>query len=522
MSQLDARPSAPLFGDILRKYVRVSSKNIAEILEIDPAQVSRWLHNQRVPGLNSGYVEKISERFHLAQDARDELEQAQIRTLKHLQKPKRHQSGDALPKRTERGSVPGLLQTVVNTLVSEQIPSSRVLASPIFLQEGPETEGYRAVIQEALRWMDELPELQEGQQREVLFTYQGEEPDVFSKPDPYNMTVQRVLKKGYTVRHLCRLDDNVFRTLWLVEDMLGFLKAGDYQPSYFKARGILYPSYDVFIIPGTVARLAFASKQARWIDSMLLITDPQQIAILQGHFERLAEQTEPLLQRYSSETGQHQAFYQALQDAEHQGGGRLLFQNGLSPLTSPLSWYEDSSFLRRLYRARKMDDEWQAQHYRQRVQDFEKYLQFYHSQDICSQAGIHALVTGKGKEFLFGFTRSFSPPPDEMRKWLQNVIRLLEYPNYELALLDEEQERNFSADPEHLWWEVTGEHGVLLQSWWSEGTEKIIEVDYTIKEPSIIRAFREHFQRLWKKIGPVNKSEVRSFLEGEIKLLENH
>jgi hypothetical protein len=69
-----------------------------------------------------------------------------------------------------------------------------------------------------------------------------------------------------------------------------------------------------------------------------------------------------------------------------------------------------------------------------------------------------------------------------------------------------------------LFWEITAK-GVFMEAWTPDAArEKEIEINLQIEEPTVVWAFWEHFDDLWKSINPVSKDirRVIVWLEDQI------
>ncbi len=90
--------------------------------------------------------------------------------------------------------------------------------------------------------------------------------------------------------------------------------------------------------------------------------------------------------------------------------------------------------------------------------------------------------------------------PEQIITHLENVIEMLgAYPNYQIALMDDDTKPNGDRLPDPLWL-VAGdrEHpAVFMEIWKQEDRIWRNDINVQIKEARIVRAFERHFDRLW-------------------------
>src|SRR5215471_6931120 len=107
----------------------------------------------------------------------------------------------------------------------------------------------------------------------------------------------------WKICHLWRIDQDVRRSIFLVENMLKLLGTGRYLPHYSSEYGTLSAPYDLLIVPRTAAMLFFATQNPRRDDAALLSHDPEQIELFRTHFYQLYAMSQPLAQTYLPEDG---------------------------------------------------------------------------------------------------------------------------------------------------------------------------------------------------------------------------
>lgn len=502
------------FGEYLGHLLRergCSGSRLAGMVGVDAALVYRWLRNEAVPKLDTAYCDEIAQKLHLTPAELSHLKAAQVYSLsKPIERRPKVRSNSAAVERLLRQAGP-------------QPPSPG--SSPAPLQSlAPRQSGViwgrPALLEAIISLLESLPALPRLQSNTVLLTFQGAEnafEDFPELQEQFTRTLLGVLQRGWQVRHLWRLDQDVRRSILLVEDMLKLLGTGHYHPSYMSQSGTLAPPYDLLIVPKTAAMLLLATQNSRRVDAALLSHDPEQIELLRTHFDQLYALSQPLAQIYLPEdTPRNWQVYAA---AESQPGGRSIVKDGLTFLTEPPSWYSRDSWL---VQSLDLSDEalaiaLESQH--RRYAAFQANVGSAPYRDICPRRAVERMVQAGEPPGNDRFPPGIKLPPQARREQLERAIHLLKtHPCYELALLDEEEEQFV---PTEMFWEVAGKQTALMLCWSTDKTGKDIVIELVIHEPAIVQAFHDYFAELWGRIAPAHKDKTRviAWLEQQLALL---
>ena len=304
---------------------------------IDAALVYRWLRNEAVPKLDTTYCDDIAQKLHLNQRELGQLKEAQIYSLSNPieRRPK---------TRSESAAVERLLRQA-----GPQPPSPGSSAAPLpplAPRQSGVIWGRPALLEAMTSQLEHLPALSRLQTNTLLFTFQGAEnafDDFPELQDQFTKALQGVLQRGWQICHLWRLDQDVRRSISLVENMLKLLGTGRYLPYFINQYGTIAPPYDLLIVPKTAAMLFFATQNPRRVDAGLLTHDPEQIELFRTHFYQLYALSQPLAQTYLP--GDESRNWEAYAEAESQPGGRVVVKDGLSFLTEPPTWYSEDWML---------------------------------------------------------------------------------------------------------------------------------------------------------------------------------
>ncbi len=479
-----------------------------EVQGVDPSLVRRWLRNERTPKLNSGHYERIVAVLGLGARERQQLRDAQVESLEG-------------PPVWLKGDVG---EGVERILRSEQREGLRLpvgdAALPIARLPFPgQIRGRTNVLRCYIALLEAAPESPPPEDREILFTYQGEGTfdDYTDLLPSWLAALRATLQRGYGAVHLLRIDADARRSARLVEHMLTLLgTAGSYQPRYFARYGIISPSYDLFYVPGAGAIVGFATEQPTRTDAALFVSNPQQMDVLRGHFQALKAQTKPLLVSYACEGGALE-FLEALVRVEQKEGDCFLSKNGLSLHTEPPSWFHRDHHRPRNVSAYPADPGLVRELQRRRLNAFYQQVESHGFREICPKSAVVRMVR-EGVASPHGFAEALTC--QERLEQIENLIALLNsFDNFQLALASETEERDcLTSGFWEVKWSVEGEHSVLMEgSSLTEGrAEKRLGVE--ILEPTMCAAFRDYFLELFEhKLSPLSRDrrEAKLFLEAQ-------
>ena len=288
--------------------------------------------------------------------------------------------------------------------------------------------------------------------------------------------------------------------------MLRLLGArGAYSVRRFSPLGSPTPPSDFLTIPGRLAVQFFATEQSGYVDAAIFLDDPEQVAVLTTHCQRLAAQTTPLLEAFLPGTLRP---YEVITEVEEELGNRLLVQQELSALTRPDSWLHRDSRWARTHQERGLDAQKLIDLYRRRRRAMEVQVQRYHFRDTCSQTAIERLSKA-GEYARNGENLS------EQREHLKQVIWVLEtYRNYEIALADSTEEKLVST----AFWAVKAGQAVLMEIPGPIIDDRPAWTLLKLVDPLVTDAFRQYFLDRWGNIGLKDKGALIPWLRQRIAL----
>ncbi len=478
------------FGDVLTRLMRDRKQkelalNLARSLNKDVSQIYRWRRGEATPGLDTSDVDGIIEYLRLNATEMRVLRAAQVASLREGPKKRaRAKESPCVARLIRRGQQPPL-----DTLSKSPIRSSK---------------GSAGILEEITQLLKNLPpgSGQDDMANTITLTWQGRD-DAFETDEELRLSwqeaLQSVLNSGWRVRHLCRLNSDVERTVHLVELMLNFVGSGNYFPYYFKTYDTLDIPHDLLVVPGIAAAWLYSAHSPHRVDSGSITRDPQQIQNIAGYANQLFAQTTRLVRAYFYDKNDLE-YSAALRDAENHPGGRSVVKDGLSIVTQPERWFTDDmslrlssdipiAYWRTIFALRK-----------ERISQFKRYVKEYDYRDICTLRGLERFV--RGGEF---------PRDDPLRKHkqdkslrldqLQNAVTLLQPPyRYKIALIGAPNDTEFSGMRFDSLWEVTGDKSVFMETWIPDRDGHPIGANLHITEPTVAAGFQGYFDKIWKRI----------------------
>lgn len=487
------------FGECLRNLLdkkKVASGELAKEINVDPAQISRWMHDTRTPSLGSTYVERIAEELSLSPAERKRLSDAQVETLKRPPAGRRRTGGmldaAAMPKRGGGG---------------QSAPGERTATKPQWPTAG--TTGYPEAGLPVLEALQNLGEPLQGDDT-ITITFQAtaapESPDP-TMWKPYREALHRALRQGWRLRELWRLNDDPARSATFAAHMLDMASLGSrYDPYFFTRYGTLDVPYELVIIPGQAAFQIVATTSIRSVDTIAIMATGEAMRPLREHAELLARQTAPVFARYP--IARRAAFAEVLAEAEAMPGGRMMVKHGLTVYTEPEAWsHPDSHWARRMARM-GTDANAMIATRKRRLEAFRQNVRLFPYRDICPESAIRELVEQGA------YTRDDAPEgydaagEDVRAEHLRSAIEVLEtFDKYSLALINDHEAARIGIRPD-TWWAVVGATRAMLDVRMPDGHGGFTDIDLDITEPMIAAGFARHFENIWERIGSLHRDKA--------------
>lgn len=482
---------------------------MARAIDIDPAQVSRWLRDVRTPSLDSEYVERIADALGLSPAERGRIADAQVQTLKKPPAGRARAGGELGAATTRKRSAGAGAKPGERTAANLRWPTAGRL-------------GYPAAGSPVLKALRDVGEPRPDDDT-ITITYQASATPEPSDPgmwSPYREALHQALRRGWRLRELWRLNDEPARSARFAAQMLDMVGMGRYEPRFFTRYGTLDAPYELMIVPGRAAFHIVATASSRSVDTIAVMATDVAMQPLRAHAELLARQTTPVFEWYP--IARRAEFARVLAATEALPGGRSMVKYGLTVYTEPEAWsHPDSHWARRMARMGADVDAMVAVRKR-RLEAFRRNVRLFPYRDICPMSALRQLVE-QGAYVRDDAPEGYDPAAVAVRiEHLRSAIAVLEtYDNYSLALVDDHEAARFGIRPE-TYWSVVGETRAMLNVRAPDAHGRLVDADADVTEPAIAAGFARHFDSLWERIAPRfrDKAYVLNSLRQQLAQLE--
>lgn len=345
---------------------------------------------------------------------------------------------------------------------------------------------------------------------EVFITSYSDADDwttIASEDDPMTAAVFALLNAGWRVNQLVRLNQDVSRSLVLMEGMLGLLAASrEYRVLFAPGGAELTPAADLVVIEGHSALIRFDTHDPD-TQAVMVVNEASGVKALIENAELMRSQMQPLIESVSFEDPVN--FEAVLIRTESQPGDRALVRGtiGVAEFDNALMSADEipqpeladprraQARLSQLSKPRL--DRLVSTLAKNRVRHIYIKSKIEESVDFSRQVG-EGLVIGEAEARF---------DPANVRRHLQSLLALLKaHPNFELALLDDDESSLIEASRGEslVYWLVQGDK-LLLESWPRVGEGAANHLHIAVHEPSLAAAFMEHFKNVWARINPLNR-----------------
>lgn len=331
--------------------------------------------------------------------------------------------------------------------------------------------------------------------------------------------VQGTLARGWRFCHLVRLNQRAQRSIGFARLVLQLAGTGQFTMRYLHAPEFTLAPRDLVVVPGHAAVILFATQNPRAVDAALVLTQPEQIAIVQASFAQMAAPARQLVQTWMP--GKWLDYDTQRLEAQERFGGRVMVKDGLSLITEPPSWSRpDSTWAKRTgYHSDVLQQ--LIENRIRRINSFEAHVGQSLYRDICPMKAIERLV--RDGHYLANETEKQTrvATMEERIEHLEHAIALLRtHENYQLALVDDHEEADIPILPNRFW-EVTGDMRVFTSIPLPDAQGYYQHAGVMIAQSTIVGAVHRYFDELWEGIEPPHreKSFVISWLERQLATL---
>lgn len=527
-------------GDCLKELLQIrgwSAAQLAKTLNIDASYVRRWIQGNRTPALNSSYIDSIVEALcdGLDKDYKQVTRTAILIFIDKSEGPMDEEMPlDARVKRllheaqvytlsldieSRKSRKPADSQTVVSELLEITRRESLIIPPPqavewvhtLKMEQIPKVISTRETLLAAAITMLKKA-LYDGDSTlagEIILTFQSEKEYFEGYPElhrDWQQTIIHALSLGWSVRHLCKLNKNVQRSLRLVNQILEWTNySGAYSLYYFDKYGIDYPPYEIILVKGKGAIMGFATDNYKEIDAGLYLDEIGAVRIIENFVGQMFHNAEPLIHILSQNE-----YFDLNATKDRKSGNHLMCMHDLSYLTVPLPVMER-------YLLISIPEEKERRIHWRRIEDtihsFYRDIRHYKMRHIYPMRAIEELVrTGQYHMNVY-----YRPTPEDIKAHLLHLIELLQtYDRFEIALVDENKYELINKAQ----YDIKGDHTIAIGIMPKYTTDHKVEL-ISITEGTIVSAFQEYFDDMWERINPIyrDKEAVISWIREKLAIL---
>ncbi len=499
------------FSDILHT-LNIKSSKLARELNIDASLVYKWLRSERIPPVDSPYIELFIG--YLAKKPLNPQQKMDLTEI--ISRYGINLSG------TNDAEILGKLELLLRN-VQRQAIRLRDLSKSMKKDNIVETEtkerfrdclsrndsaccydsvkiikGNENVIASMIDLLKNTPRTPSDNNNTILLkiSHDIKFKDGNLMTQAWMQELYALLKGGWKLILHIVLDDNVLRTKPIIESILTLLTTENLSAYYhLKAPNEVFRGTELCVIPGIGALLCFSTYKKKMIDSAFLFQSKDSLELLSAKFFQNLNLAEPLFKSYP-----HQktfAFQQIIAEYEEMPGDKYVFKRGLSTATIPPDLYH-----KYLEYAKLPDTHFSYRTFlhKRRLDAFEKHVQHYNFRDICFWESLIQLVeNGKrpfDEEYLFA---DRAPQKKDIIRHLEFLIELLEkHDNYNIAFVSMSQFESLY----NMNCLAKGDSCVLIvienETGFADGLYS--KMNYSITEKSTVHAFQNYFNDVWDNI----------------------
>ena len=534
------------FGECLSNIltaIDLKSSRLAREINIDSSLVYKWLRNERIPPIESTYINLIIKSIEkrLTYSAqRDALisildtqgssryEASDSYILNQLKLCLQNAQSYSIRLHNERKSQNKLHSSKISVIadymdnINELKPTSACGNLDCEMVECPEEnnlelenytcghdhvhmiKGNREVLSSAIKLLQQAIH-HPSHEGTILITFNSDFNLLLGENNFSHIwidTLYHLLRKGWDIIFKIRLDSSISRTIRIIEYIQMLLSVGNVSIYYDKLPAEYMFGTELCIVPKTGALFSFSTSMNNQVDNGFLFHSKNSINMLSDRFFYELNSSKPLMKAYPSQI--HSEFQQAFADSEEDPGDKYVFKRGLSTISIPMDLYE--KYLN-LSSKTDYDASYRLFLHRRRVDAFENQVKYFKFKDICLIESLYDLVNKQqysyDENYMFGGNL---PDRQDIITHLEYLITLLKkYNNYDLAVISQSHFSNIA----NINWMVKGKNKVMIEIFKNDRIDNRDhkELNFIITEKNVASAFHDYFYILWDSIPEANKNK---------------
>ena len=368
-------------------------------------------------------------------------------------------------------------------------------------------KGRMEVIYSIIKLLKQAQKKPNSEDDKILITFNGETDilldDKYLRHELIH-TLYGALSYGWNIIFQIRLNNNIQRTIKIIESIQALLSGGNLTIYYNKINNGIFILNELCIVPDTGALFCFSSKIGQQVDRAFWYHEKESIDTLISYFFQQLTFAKPLLKSYPSQKTIE--FQQSFAEMEESPGDRYILKNGLSTVTMPLNLYE--KFLKNSNRTNQ-EISYRRFLHKKRIESFDSHVKYYKFKDICFIESLERLIKDKKYSFdEYYILENGAPNNEDIICHLENVINMLEkYDNYEIAFVSKKDFNNLS----NIYWAVKENSSVLIETFTkdkiTDNNSFNSDMNFIVTEKSIVNAFHDYFLKIWDDIPEENKNK---------------
>ena len=533
------------FGECLAAILNaldLKCSKLAREINVDPSLIYKWLRGERVPPYDTPYITLISDyvarkisnsyqretiidlldkheigtpetnRMDIQNRIKLWLQEAQGYSMKLKKKAstrKRNNSDNV-------SSIAGFLNSI-DTKRNESEAGFKEHDSDInrnyfhSCDKIQVIKGRMEVLYSAIKLFNQAKKEPAPDDDMILITFNSEMDILLDDKDlryKWLHALYDALSYGWNIILQIKLNNNIQRTIKIIEDLQILLSQGHLSIYYHKTNDDIFVLNELYIVPRTGALFCFSSNDGKQVDRAFWYHEKESIDALSSYFFQYLSFAKPLLKSYPSQKTIE--YLQALTEAEEVPGSKYVFKNGLSTVTIPLSLYE--KYLK-LGNNTAQEISYRKFLHGKRLESFESQVKHYDFKDICFIESLERLVKSKKYSFdEYYMLEDRTPSNEDIICYLENIINLLrKHDNYEIAFVSEKDFKSMS----NICWVVKGNSSVFIETldkgkMAGNNDSLASEMNFMVTEKSIVNAFQDYFHRIWDDIPDEYKNKRNS------------
>ncbi len=527
------------FGECLKcmlSALEVSMNRLAKYINVDNSLVNRWVHEKRIPPYGSAHIENIAE--YLSKNVHNTFQISYINdiiTKQGLWAENLSNTEDKIKKILFEAQGYSLecrkkllikKKEMMSEIKHRDLIETKTIA---YMKQFKGIEGIIElssndkvifgsdnIIKFLLELLNEASLIGRQDNKTIYITYNN---SIITANDEIVKTKKyfvRIIKKGWKIIFLLKLDNNVKRILSFIEFAMPLIKTGECIIYYYNNYGLSDEQRETFVIPEVGAMSIFVNNFNSEIKTAFYLKSITAINVFKEYFEvQLKNNAHPLIRHYSE--NEYKEFCRILSESEDSIGNRMVYTSNLSTMMLP-----EHIYLKLLNNCMLSDDiiKFAFKNYKKQCNAFKRNIKHYEYNEIYLMDSINSLI--KSRKFYLYYYSGIK----QVKLEIEDVIKLLEriiynlktYKNYNVLFINKKDEKLIMKEDFSF---VLKERKTFFYECCYKLKNNYPAVRISVDEPFILKAFEEYFRKTWDHISPVyrEKADVIRFLQRQIDAL---